>query len=201
MQFMPELTISTTLLIKMRIILLIAFFAILVYGCANTGNLELKTKSVAQELNQASAIGTQIGRTPPDFTAVTTEGVVVRLNGIIEKKKPVIVYFMATWCPYCARDYTALSQVYKNYENNVTMLSISLDLNEDLTVLREYKKKYPELKNAMFAAGQPQILADYDVIRTTTKYAVDRNGKIIYAGFGAFDEGQWKILLDELSKP
>ena len=80
------------------------------------------------------------------------------------------------------------------------MISISLDLNENLLTLRDYKKKYPELQNTIFAQGQSQILLDYKVTKTTTKYAIDRNGKIIYAGFGAFDEEQWKTLLDELSK-
>jgi len=163
-------------------------------------NIKKKTKSQTQELNQVSTIGRQIGNIPPDFVVVTTEGKAVRLHDFIEKKKPIIVYFMATWCPYCAQDYSALSKVYKAYENNVTILSISLDLNEDLVTLREYKKKYPELQNTFFAQGQSQILLDYKVTKTTTKYAIDRNGKIIYAGFGVFNEEQWKILLEELSK-
>ena len=183
----------------MKINLIIAmFFIFFIYGCVNS--LELKTKSETQEINQVTTIGTRVGNIPPDFVVVTTEGKAVRLRDFQENKTPVIVYFMATWCPYCAQDYQALSNVYKNYENNVSIISISLDLGEDLNILREYKKKYPELEKVMFATGQSEILVNYKITKTTTKYAIDRNSKIIYAGFGVFDEEQWKILLDELSK-
>ena len=185
--------------IKYFLTLIIVILSLFINGCSKN-DFEFKTKTEIQKLDQVSIIGTNIGNTPPDFVVVTTDGKAVRLNDFIQNKKPVIVYFMATWCPWCAKDYSALSKVYKNYENNVTTLSISLDLDEDLNILREYKKKYPELQNTMFAAGQSEILFNYKVTKTTTKYAIDRNGKIIYAGFGAFDEEQWRILLNELSK-
>ena len=179
-------------------LILTVFLFFLIYGCTN--NLELKSTAVNQELNQVFQVKSelQIGDEPYDFTVVTTEGKAVRLSDFTENKKPVIVYFFATWCPWCAKDYAALSKVYKNYEDEVGILSISLDLNEDLITLKEYKKKYPELKNTMFAAGQTEILVNYRITRTTTKYAIDRNGKIMYIGAGAFDEEQWKTLLDAL---
>ena len=186
---------------KMKInLIIIIFFIFFIYGCANASNLELKAKTETQELNQVSAIGTAIGSIPPDFVVVSTEGKAVRLSKFIENKTPVIVYFMATWCPWCAKDYVALSKVYKEYENQVSVLSISLDLGEDLNTLREYKKKYPELQKTIFAPGQTEILVNYRITKTTTKYAIDKDGKIIYAGYGAFDEEQWKTLFDKLSK-
>ena len=185
---------------NMNFIFAMIMFIFFIYGCTNASNLELKTKSVTQELSQVTTIGNEIGNIPPDFAIIATEGNTVRLRDFKENKKPVIVYFMATWCPYCAQDYKALSKVYKKYENNVSIVSISLDLNEDLILLGKYKEKYPELKNTMFAPGQTEILVNYRVTKTTTKYAIDKSGKIIYIGAGAFDEQQWKILLDELSK-
>jgi len=187
----------------MKISLIVAiFFTFLIYGCTNTTNLESKTKSEAQQLNQVFKVQAplQIGDTPYDFIVVTTDGKAVRLSDFIENKKPVIVYFFATWCPWCAKDYAALSKVYKDYANNVGIVSISLDLNEDLLTLANYKKKYPELQSTMFASGQTEILVNYRITRTTTKYAIDRNGKIIYIGAGAFDEEQWKQLLGALVK-
>ena len=181
-------------------LIVVIFFVFFIYGCANTNNLELKTKTETQELNQVSTIGTEIGNFPPDFVVVTTESKAVRLRDFQENKRPVIIYFMATWCPWCAKDYAALSKVYKNYENNVSIISISLDPNDDLILLKDYKKKYPELLKATFAQGQPEIMINYKVTKTTTKYAIDRNGKIIWAGFGAFDEEQWKQLLEVLAK-
>ena len=184
---------------KFKLFISIIFFVFIIYGCSSKSNLELKTKSFTQELNQVSTIGTNIGNIPPDFTVVTTDGKAVTLSDFTEQQKPVIVYFMATWCPYCAEDYAELSKVYPEYENNVSFLSISLDLSEDLNLLREYKKKYPKLQNTMLAAGQSKILVDYRITKTTTKFAIDKNGKILYAGYGVFNEEQWKILLEAMS--
>lgn len=182
------------------VIIALSFFIFLIYGCTNAQNIEEKTET--QELNQVFQVKSvlQVGDVPYDFVVVTTEGKAARLNDFINNKRPVIVYFMATWCPYCAKDYSALSKVYKDYEDKVSILSISLDLNEDLNLLGEYKKKYPALQKAMFASGQTEILVNYRITRTTTKYAIDRNGKIIYMGSGAFNEKQWKTLLDALTK-
>ena len=182
---------------KFKIFALI-IFALFIYGCAT--NLDLKTKYATQELSQVTTIGTEIGNIPPDFTVVTTDGQVASLSDFTKNHKPVIVYFMATWCPYCAQDYAALSKVYKNYENNVSIVSLSLDLNEDLILLGKYKRKYPELQKMILAAGKSGTLINYKVTRTTTKYAIDKNGKIIYAGYGAFNEEEWKQLLEALAK-
>lgn len=184
-----------------KIIPIILLFIFLINSCTSK-DLEPKTISETEVLNQFFQVKSQlkVGDKPYDFTVVTTEGKAVRLNDFTQKKKPIIVYFMATWCPYCAQDYAALSKVYKNYENKVPILSISLDLNEDLNVLREYKKKYPELQKVMFASGQTEILVNYRVTKTTLKYVIDKNGKIIYIGSGAFNEHLWKTLLEELSK-
>lgn len=187
--------------IKYFFTFIIVILSLFIIGCTQN-NLELKTKSEAQELNQVFQVKSelQIGDAPYDFVVVTTEGKAVRLNDFIEQKKPVIVYFMATWCPWCAKDYAALSKVYPDYEDKVSIISISLDLSEDLNILREYKKKYPVLEKTMFAPGQTEILVNYRVTKTTTKYAIDKNGKIRYIGAGAFDEEQWKTLLDALTK-
>ena len=176
--------------------LMIGLFFML--GCS--AGLTAKTTEVKQPLNQVSELGTKKGNIPPDFAVITTEGKAVVLGNFLKDEKPVIIYFFATWCPYCHQDLTALSKVYKDYENNVSIIAISLDLNEGKDLLIEYKQKYPELQNVIFAPGTSDILNKYQVIRTTTKFAIGKDGKILYAGFGAFDEEQWKILLDALSK-
>ncbi|MBI4452066.1 TlpA family protein disulfide reductase [Candidatus Woesearchaeota archaeon] len=182
---------------------LMLILIVLIAGCSEnkvTGNLELKTKSEKQDLSQIKVIGTRIGEIPPGFTVVTTEGKVIRLSDLLAQKNPVIIYFMATWCPYCAEDYSALSKIYNNYENNLTFISISLDLSEDVLELAEYKKKYPQLNGMHFAPGQEQILIDYGITKTTTKYAIGKNGTIAYRTIGAFNEEEWGQMLDALMK-
>ncbi len=143
-------------------------------------------------------VGLSVGNTAPDFTVTTTDGQQVRIQSFPEQGKPVLVYFMATWCPFCARDYAALSQVYNEYEQDVPVLSISLDLKENAALLSEYKKKYPALDTMLLAPGTIDVLTGYQVRSTTTKYAIGRDGTILYAGSGAIDTSQWRTLLDAL---
>ena len=180
------------------IFIIMILSAIAIYVFSSKDKLEEKSTTVYQNLNQVQVIGTRVGQAPSDFVVITTEGKPVRLYDIIERKKPVIVYFMATWCPWCAKDYAALSKVYKKYEDNITFISISLGLSEDFLELKEYKKKYPELQKTIFAQGQEKILIDYGITKTTTKYVIGSNGTIIYRTIGAFDEEQWEVLLGKL---
>lgn len=183
---------------RIKYFLFIIATLFLLYGCSQNNNFELKTKSINQEINQVSMIGTKIGEIPPDFTLITTEGKAIVLEDFLRNKNPVIIYFFTTWCPYCRQDLTALSKVYKDYEDKVSTISISLDLSEDSEIIRKYKTKYPDLQSVMFAPGTDDVLTKYQVIRTTTKIAIGQNGTITYAGFGAFDEDQWKALLSAL---
>lgn len=162
--------------------------------------LEIKTKSETVPLNQVQVIGNRLGNKAPDFTVITTEAKAVRLGDFAGQKKPVVVYFMATWCEWCKKDYEVLSKVYKDYEDKVAILSISLDLSEDIFKLKDYKKKYPALEKMILAQGQEKILIDYSVTKTTTKYALDSNGTIMYYTIGTFSEEQWRTLLDALEK-
>lgn len=86
-------------------------------GCS--AGLTAKTTEVRQPLNQVSELGTKKGNIPPDFAATTTEGKVFILGNSLRDEKPVIIYFFATWCPYCHQDLTALSKVYKIRQNIV----------------------------------------------------------------------------------
>ena len=168
-------------------------------------NVSFEQKSIAVNENGQGQMlsgrnGLNEGDTPSDFTILTADGKNITLSDFVKQNKPVLVYFMATWCPYCASDYKALSGVYGDYEDKITVLSISLDLSEDAKLLLEYKKKYPALEKMLIAPGQAKILNDYKVTATTTKYAMDKEGKIIFSGKGELEEGDWKILLEEMLK-
>ena len=168
-------------------------------------NMEFEQKSIEVKENTQGQMlsgrnGLDEGDIPPDFTILTADSKNITLSGFAKQNRPVLVYFMATWCPYCAADYAALSKVYKEYEDRITILSVSLDLSEDAGLLSEYKKKYPALEKMLIAPGRAKILNDYEVTATTTKYALDKNGKIIFTGKGELEAEDWKILLEEMLK-
>lgn len=107
------------------------------------------------------------------------------------------MYFFASWCPYCGKDFAALDTVYPTYKERVDFIAIDLDLNEDEDLIRRYRAESRHTVD--FAAGQEQILRDYSVTRTTTKYAISKDGIILWKGSGELDEKTWEIIFKGLA--
>ena len=141
--------------------------------------------------------GNEVGVVAPDFTATTTEGEEFTLSSF-KGEKPVMVYFMATWCPFCRQDFKTLGSLYGNYEDSIEMITMSLDLSESANTLSNYKTQFSGIDAVQFTTGQSSVLQAYSVSHTTTKYAIAKDGTILYKGSGAFSAEQWDVLLQEL---
>ena len=170
------------------------------YAFLNQGGQNMKYSPAPNDLEIKNGTGIRNGDIPSDFVVLTSDGTTLWLHDVIGKGKPAVIYFMATWCEWCRKDYAELSKVYGKYENNITIISISLDLSENFLKLREYKKGYPELEKTIFAQGQKQILKDYGITKTTTKYFIYANGTIKYRTIGAIESDEWDSMLKELLK-
>ena len=173
--------------------------AILFFSACSFGSKNSAAINIASENQVAALNGIQKGQMPPDFTIKTAEGKEYTLSNFKNENKPILLYFFATWCPYCSEDFGIVKNIYPKYSGEVTFLAIDLDMNENAELIKNYKNK-KMLKGVDFAAADEKILSDYGIIYTTTKFAIGRNGTILYKGSGVFDENQWTILLDGLIK-
>ena len=152
---------------------------------------------IGNTVSQQASFGVNKGDVPPDFSIITIDGNQYILSEF-KNEKPILLYFWASWCPYCSRDFDVVKNVYPKYIDKVTFLAIDLDLNEDAKLIKNYKDK-KELRGIDFAEGKSDILSAYAIKYTTTKYAIGKNGKILYKGSGVFDEQQWEVLLNGLA--
>ena len=191
---------------------LLAFFVIALlfsYGCTNSAASsnqktldELKDVPADGDANAHALLletGNSKGNRAPDFTVTTTEGTPLTLSELTVQKKPVLLYFFASWCPYCKRDLAVANTVYPLYADKVKLVAVDLDLNENTQLIATYKKN--EKHDGMdFAPGYEKVLQDYGVVYTTTKYAIDRNGIILWKGSGEVDDKTWTILLKGLAE-
>ena len=194
----PGLEMKKIILLSILISILIIFLA----GCTKA-NTDFSEKALQQSVDTQEgpkpvAAGLQKGQMPPGFEITTIDNELIKLSSFAENKKPVLLYFFASWCPYCAQDFSVLKTLYDGYAADVPIVAIDLDLGEDALLIAKYKTKYPGLEKVMFAAGKESILEDYNIIHTTTKYAIGRDGTVLYSGSGTFNEEQWKILLNAL---
>ena len=154
------------------------------------------TQTTGSAVGQQATVGINKGDMPPDFTIMTIDNKQYTLSNF-KNEKPILLYFWASWCPYCSQDFDVVKNIYPKYADKVTFLAIDLDLNEDVELIRKYKER-KSLEGIDFAAGKQDVLSDYAIKYTTTKYAIAKNGAILYKGSGVFSEQQWEILLSGL---
>lgn len=141
--------------------------------------------------------GVQKGQIPPDFTIKTIDNKQYTLSDFSKQNKPILLYFWASWCPYCSKDFDVVKNIYPKYVDKVTFLAIDLDPNEKAGLIRNYKDR-KGLEGIDFAEADINILSNYGITHTTTKYAIGKGGLISYKGSGVFNEQQWEILLSGL---
>lgn len=146
---------------------------------------------------QSAPVGNAKGFTAPDFTIKTIEGKAVSLQQLTSER-PTLLYFWATWCPYCKRDLAVASKVYPDYKDKVNFLAIDLDPKESVAAISAYKRNGGH-DFIDFAPADLKVLQEYGITSTTTKFAIDRNRLILWRGSGEIDEKTWRIILDGLA--
>lgn len=148
-------------------------------------------------ISQQPSSGISKGDIPPDFSITTIDGKQYRLSEF-RNERPVLLYFWASWCPYCKQDLNIVKEIYPKYADKVKFIAIDLDTYENADLIRKYGEKLG-LIGVDFAEADIKILSDYAITRTTTKYAIGKDGIILYKGSGVFTKEQWDVLLNSLS--
>jgi peroxiredoxin len=150
-----------TLSLNSLVVLLIFVLA----SCAQNG--ESDHTQASSEANKA-----------PAFEVTTIDGETISLEKSLAEGKPVVVYFTASWCPTCARNWPAMSEVYPEYKDRLTMVAISIDPTDTEDVIR----KLSEERGFTFPSteGKPQIMIDFGVSGQATTVGVDREGNIAF---------------------
>ena len=144
----------------------------------------------------AQTTGVNLGDNAPGFTLVDVYGNKITLDELTQDK-PVLLYFMATWCPYCKQDYTNLKKVYPEYEDKVSLVAVSIDPTDSSKKLKEYKES--NNNPGYFAPLRGSILQDYLVKGTTYKYGINKEGIIAYRKVGAISSEEWKGIFEVLT--
>lgn len=149
-------------------------FILLLSSC-NFGNSEPKTDSFTSSELQNIETAEDLKKAP-DFTIETIDGNTVSLEKSIEENKPTVVYFTASWCPMCAQNWPAISEVYPEYKDRLNFVSVSIDPTDDEKVMsklaREKGFEFP------VAAGNPQLMLDFGVDAQATTVGVNEEGYI-----------------------
>ena len=187
------------------VILAISFYTSRNRGISPEEVFQVKSEAIAgSDASQLAAsaelpmVGIQKGDVPPDFALTAVDGIEASLNnGHTAYGNPAVVYFWATWCPYCKQDFEVLKDIYPEYDQEVEFIAINLDPAESEDKIKNYAEKLG-IEGIRFVKADPAVVAEYGVKTTTTKFAIGRSGTILWTGSGAADEDVWRIILGGL---
>jgi thiol-disulfide isomerase/thioredoxin len=155
------------------------------------------TTKIAYSLSNNSA---------PDFKLTTIDGKQVSLESF--KGKPLILWFMAAWCPSCVGQAGAIKQVSTEYGNKINVLVIDLWATQNIGQSAQglNAESGNDLQAFIAKNGSPQWNAALDTDRVTIKYGitqvdstvvVDVNGNIVFTNLGP---SGYQPLKDALTK-
>ena len=135
-------------------------------------------------------VGLDVGNKAPDFTVETSDGRQLSLSDFTASEKPVVLYFMASWCPNCKRDLASANSAYPAYSDDVEFLTVSLEPRDNAPYLERYKNTGGHSWD--FALSNPLVSSSYAVRYTTTKFAIDKDGIIRATNIGILSSSQWE---------
>ncbi|MFH5833216.1 peroxiredoxin family protein [Halalkalibaculum sp. DA384] len=156
------------------------------------------TSEQSESTEQQSSTGseTELGEAP-DFEVTTIAGETVSLQQSLAENKPLVVYFTASWCPICAKNWPVLSVVYPDYKDKLNFVAIGIDPTDDEQVMRELSEE----KGFTFpiTRGYPDVMVDFGVESQATTVGVNREGDIVFQkNKTALSEEEYRALFDEL---
>jgi peroxiredoxin len=138
------------------------------------------------------AIGLTVGKYPPDFTLVNTiSGAEVSLSDYTGR--PIIIFFWATWCPYCNDEISTLQEIYEAYDEQGLMV-LAVESGASYAEVAAYESKqgitFPLLTDEDY-----EISTRYEVGPIPHHVFINLSGKITYLWTGElnYDELDIKV--------
>lgn len=170
----------------------IAFLAILLLFVTACSSEE----SNSSEESMSNTNDTELEKAP-DFEVTTIEGDTVSLKQSIEADKPMVVYFTASWCPICAKNWPVLSKLYPEYKDQLNLVAIGIDPTDDEEVMRKLSEE--EGFTFPITKGHPDIMMDFGVESQATTVGINRDGFIAFQkNKTALTEEEYRELFDGL---
>ncbi|MGQ1948794.1 peroxiredoxin family protein [Geofilum sp. OHC36d9] len=170
---------------RFRLSTFLVIVVLLFSACNFCKSSDKKAEVTEMEINKANSDL----KKAPQFEVVTIDDQTISLKQSLADQKPMIVYFTASWCPMCAQNWPAISEVYPEYKDRVNFVAISIDPTDDDQVMTKLAKE----KNINFplVKGTPKVMIDFGVKTQATTVGINK------AGYVAFQKDKAVLTADE----
>ncbi|MEX0681652.1 MAG: TlpA disulfide reductase family protein [Balneolales bacterium] len=179
-------------------LLLISAFILLTSACSNDDPRSEDDSSLNRSADDPPANHSVSGlEKAPDFEVTTIDGEKISLQATIDEEQPLVIYFTASWCPVCARNWPVLSELYPDYKDRLNLVAIGIDPDDDEAVMRKLSRE----QNFTFpvTAGIPGIMEEFGVTSQATTVGINRDGYITFkTNKSALSAEEFRALFDGL---
>lgn len=144
----------------------------------------LPTQDLLQTAVAQAKVGPIRGYFAPDFTAENiSTGQMAKLSDY--KGKAVLLFFWATWCPYCEAEAPSLQNVYKVYQDDGFVI-LGINVGENSSLASAYADSHL-LTYSIIDDESRSVARLYQVNSFPSHYFIDPNGVITQITIGAMD--------------
>ncbi len=129
------------------------------------------------------------------------DGGTVTLRQLLERGRPVLVIFFATWCPTCSTNLRNTAKVYEAYRERVTVVALSFDPGDSREDVLDFKRRMGLPDDWVYATANVQFLNDLKVVSQETLLGFDLGGKVVYERrWGVFSPSELASALEAVSR-
>lgn len=132
-----------------------------------------------------------------DFTVLDNSGNEVKLSD--NYGKPIVVNFWATWCGPCKSELPAFDSIYKEYDNEITVMMVNLTdgYQETTEGVKEFVNEngytFPVYYDTQLSASRA-----YGISSVPMTLFINENGEIENYQIGAMSEDTLKNYIENL---
>ncbi len=117
----------------------------------------------------------------PDFQLADLDGAAVTLSKF-KGDRPVLLYFWATWCPYCLQVKPTVFNLRSEVaRKDLEIIGIDVGGGDTLERLKRYQEAHPAPYPVVFDADG-KVARSYQVQGIPLFVVVDKEGTILYKG-------------------
>ncbi|MHC1724582.1 MAG: peroxiredoxin family protein [Syntrophobacteraceae bacterium] len=117
----------------------------------------------------------------PDFELQDLDGTTVTLSKF-KGQKPVLLYFWATWCPYCLSVRPAVINLRNSVsQNDLEILAINVGGGDSLARVKRFQEAHPSPLIVLFD-GENKVTKSYAIQGIPLFVLVDKTGAVKYRG-------------------
>ena len=138
--------------------------------------------------------------TAPAFTLPDLDGRALSLATL--RGQTVLLYFWATWCPYCQKELPATVQELSRRYRDRQLVVLAVNIEEGRDKVRAWVKKHG-VTVPVVLDGDGDVSSEYRVTATPTAVLVDRTGRTVARAVGtrSWTSDRGKSLWDALLPP